>query len=394
MPRRLLLVLALAALTPRPAAAQRAAAAAAPPQWAAFTRYFDARLDSGRVVGGSALLIRDGRIVARHDHGLADRGRRQAVGPSTIFHYGSITKSLTALAIMQLRDRGRLRLDDKVTYWVPELRRVHDPYGMIDSITVRMLLSHSAGFQDPTWPYKAGKAWEPFEPTTWSQLVAMMPYQELHFRPGSRFGYSNPGYIYLARIIEALTGDSWETYVHKNILAPLHLDSTYFGVTPYYLEPTRSNNYDIVRDTTTGRDTVIENGRDFDPGITIPNGGWNAPISDLARYALFLLDVTNGDTTLAGRYRLVAPRATLHEMWAPVVRMSDNEGADDASMGLGYMVAHRDGRTLIGHTGSQAGFRAFYWIDPASSDAVMAVINTGNDRALRDIQKRMLPLLR
>ncbi len=374
--------------------AQKSPAGAPPPEWSAFTRYFDARLDSGRVVGGSALLIRGGRIVARHEHGLADRGRGQPVDASTIFHYGSITKSLTALSILQLRDRGRLSLDDRVTHWVPELRRVHDPYGMIDSITVRMLLSHSAGFQDPTWPYKAGKPWEPFEPTTWNQLVAMMPYQELHFRPGSRFGYSNPGYIYLARIIEALTGDPWETYVHKNILAPLHLDSSYFGVTPYYLEPDRSNNYDIVRDTTTRRDSVVENGRDFDPGITIPNGGWNAPLSDLARYTLFLLDFTHGDSALAHRYALVAPRSTLREMWTPVVRMTDDEGGDDASMALGYMVVHRHGQTLIGHTGSQAGFRAFYWLDPARKDAIMAVINTGNDTALRDIQKRMLDLLR
>jgi len=86
-------------------------------------------------------------------------------------------------------------------------------HGAIDKVTIRMLLSHSAGFQNPTWPYKEGKDWEPFEPTTWNQLVAMMPYQELLFAPGSRFGYSNPGFIYLARIIEQLTGDSWEIYV-------------------------------------------------------------------------------------------------------------------------------------------------------------------------------------
>ena len=61
---------------------------------------------------------------------------------------------------------------------------MHDPYGMMDSITLRMLLSHTAGFQNPTWPYGNDKPWEPFEPTTWNQLVAMMPYQEL--------GSSNP----------------------------------------------------------------------------------------------------------------------------------------------------------------------------------------------------------
>ena len=106
---------------------------------------------------------------------------------------------------MQLRDRGLLTLDDKVTSYIPELRQVHNRFGSMDAITIRMLLSHTAGFQDPTWPYKAGKSWEPFEPTRWEQLVSMMPYQEIDFRPGSQFGYSNPAFIYLARIIERLT---------------------------------------------------------------------------------------------------------------------------------------------------------------------------------------------
>ena len=116
--------------------------------------------------------------------GLADRDSMQKVDERTIYHWASITKTLTAVAIMQLRDRGKLTLDDKVTTWVPELRQVHDPYGSMDDITIRMLLAHTSGFQNPTWPYGSGAAWQPFEPTRWEQLVAMMPYQELAVRPG------------------------------------------------------------------------------------------------------------------------------------------------------------------------------------------------------------------
>src|SRR2546430_5887629 len=133
----------------------------------------------------------------------------------TIFHWGSITKTLTAVAVMQLRDRKRVSLDERVTQYIPELRQVHDPFGSMDDVTIRMLLSHSAGFQNPTWPYKAGKSWEPFEPTRWEQLAAMLPYQEVAFAPGSRYSYSNPGFIYLARIIEQLTGDPYQSYVYK-----------------------------------------------------------------------------------------------------------------------------------------------------------------------------------
>ena len=247
---------------------------------------------------------------------------------------------------------------------------------MIDSITLRMLLSHSAGFQNPTWPYTSGKSWEPFEPTTWNQLVAMMPYQELHFRPGSRYSYSNPGFIYLARVIEQLSGDPWESYVQKNIFAPLGLGHSYFGATPYYLASDRSNNYSVLRDST-GTVAEIANGRDFDPGITIPNGGWNAPLSDLATYAAFLTGSATNDSSRS-RYDVVLPRATLTSMWRPLHPMSEGAAAPD-SMALSFFVVHRGSATIIGHTGSQAGFRSFLFFNPATSATIIAAFNTTNE---------------
>lgn len=182
-------MLALALAVAGPVASQ---AATPPDRWAAFVRQFDRATDGDRIVGASVALLHDGQVVAHHEHGFADLAHRRPVTGRTIFHYGSITKTLTAIAIMQLRDRGLLRLDDPIVRYVPELRRVHDPFGAIDSVTLRMLLAHTAGFQNPTWPYTDGKPWQPFEPTEWSQLVAMMPYQQLLFKPGTRFSYSNP----------------------------------------------------------------------------------------------------------------------------------------------------------------------------------------------------------
>jgi CubicO group peptidase (beta-lactamase class C family) len=387
------LLCAALALAASPSAAQTPEPS---PGWAGFTRTFDAQAAGARVVGASAVLVRDGRIVARHDYGFADQAKGQRVNEGTLFHYGSITKTLTAIAVLQLRDRGKLSLDDKVTRWIPELRQVHDPYGAIDSITLRMLLSHSAGFQGPTWPYTEGRPWEPFEPTTWAQLVAMMPYQELHFRPGSQYGYSNPAYVYLARIIEQITGDPWEVYVQKNIFAPLGLNRSYFGVTPYYLADDRSNNYSLVRDVEKG-EHVRENGREFDPGITIPNSGWNAPLTDLATYAAFLTGSTHGDANLARLYDTVLSRATLQEMWRPVLAKGEED--PNESMGLGFFILRSGKDTFIGHTGSQAGFRAFLWINPANSTAVIAAINTENlipdsPSVITTIQKAALELLR
>jgi CubicO group peptidase (beta-lactamase class C family) len=343
-----------------PLTASRAAA------WDTFVRHFDAYADSDHVVGAGAVLVHHGRIVAHHEHGLQDRDTREAVTERTIYHWGSITKTLTAIAIMQLRDRGKLSLSDPITRWVPELRRVHDPYGSIDSVTIGMLMSHAAGFQDPTWPYTEGKPWQPFEPTSWDQLVAMMPYQEVSFRPGSRYSYSNPGFIYLARVIEAISGDPWETYVQKNILTPLGLTRSYFGATPYHLATDRSNNYTVLPG-----DTVRANGRDFDPGVTIPNGGWNAPLGDLAIYAGFLTDTAS----------TVLRHASLVEMWKPRYPTTGDstDPAYGGQIGLSFFIQQHGGETFIGHMGEQAGFKSIIFLNPRTGDAVIASFNTRNE---------------
>ena len=381
IPRHLLI--AVLFLSAAPLAAQGGARASDPsPAWQEFVRAFDAHAREYSLVGGSALYLRDGRIVARHHTGMANRSSGTPVGDSTLFHWASITKTLTAIAILQQRDRGTLTLDDRIDDWIPELRRVHDPFGRRDSITIRLLLSHSSGFQAGTWPYGRGRPWEPFEPTAWAQLVAMMPYQQLVFPAGSRYGYSNPGFVYLARVIEAITGDPWTVYVQKNIFAPLGLSRSYVGATPYYMAGHRSHNYDVV-DGGTGdaRDSIVDNGADFDPGITIPNSGWNAPLDDLAAYLAFLTGAASSPAAQS-RYDAVLRRASLEEMWRPAVSVTpDSAGRPRVDMGLSFFVYQFEGRPVIGHTGSQAGFRSFMYFDAERKAAIVWSYNTANRRA-------------
>ncbi|HXV90166.1 MAG TPA: serine hydrolase domain-containing protein [Gemmatimonadales bacterium] len=387
---------ALASLTAAAATAQR------PAGWDTFVRSFDAYAAGDSVVGASVLVVERGRVIARHDRGWADRERRQPADSNTIYHWGSITKTLTAVAVMQLRDRGRLSLEEPVTRYVPELRDVHNPWGSMDEVTIGMLLSHSAGFQGPTWPWTTGEPWEPFEPTRWEQLVAMLPYQRLWFAPGSRYGYSNPAFIYLARVIERITGDAWQSYVYKDLFGPLGLSRSYFGRTPHHLEADRSNNYAVVRDSMSA-ERVVANGREFDPGITIPNGGWNAPTDDIARWFAFLAGAAPADSALARRYEGVLARRSLREMWQARYLATDPvAGAAVApdSVGLSVFVLWRHGVRFVGHTGSQAGFRAFAYLNPATRAIVIAAFNTRNDAreaesaaGFREIRDRALALI-
>lgn len=344
---------------------------------AAFRKYSAA--DS--VVGSSLLLIRDGLEVQRSNLGMGDRELKQPITNESIYHWGSITKTLTAIAIMQLRDRGKLSLDDRITKYIPELRQLHNPFGSVDDITLRMLMSHSAGTRNGTWPYSDGSAWQPFEPTRWEQLVAMMPYQQIQFKPGSKYGYSNPAFVYLARVIEQVTGDPWIHYVQKNIWTPLELARSYVNETPYHLAADRSNNYYVRRDSGTRGIKVSANGREFDPGITIPNGGWNAPLGDLLKYVAFLTNGTRGDARLQRIFDTVLSRKSLDEMWTAVVPLNAAAPAEGA-MGLSFFLYQFGNERVIGHTGEQAGFRSFLYFNPRTRRAVIHVYNTTSRAAL------------
>jgi CubicO group peptidase (beta-lactamase class C family) len=315
------------------------------------------------VVGGSLMFFRGDTVLAREFFGLADREAGRRVDETTIYHWASITKTVTAVALMQLRDRGRLSLDDPVVRYVPELREVHDPFGPIEAITFRHLLSHSAGFRNGTWPWGGDRPWHPFEPTRWSQLVAMMPYTEVLFPPGSRHSYSNPGIIFVGRTIEALSGDDYEVYVQKNVFAPLGMTASYFDRTPWHLLGARANHY-MVR---AGQAEAL--GPDFDTGITVSNGGLNAPLPDMIRYLQFLA----GAPGLPAPAKAVLSRSTLEEMWRPVLPVGGPEGD---SIGLGFFLMERKGTRLVGHTGSQGGFRSFFYFDPATGAGVIAAFNT------------------
>jgi CubicO group peptidase (beta-lactamase class C family) len=330
--------------------------------WSGVATLFQELCASEGVVGASLWFFRGEEELGRVFHGYADLASKRPVDAQTIWHWASNTKTLTGIAIMQLRDRGRLNLDDPVVRHVPELREVHNPYGPVEDVTLRHLLSHSAGFRASTWPWGGDEDWHPYEPTRWAQLVAMMPYTEVMFEPGSRFSYSNPGILFLGKVIERFSGDDWEVYVDKNILRPLGMQRSYFDITPYHLIGYRSNNYRIED----GR--PVANGLDFDTGITVSNGGLNAPVPDIARYIAFLSGARPMDVVLA--------RASLEEMWRPVVRAAEAPAGGQESVGLTFFISEWPNLRLVGHTGSQRAFQSFFYVDPETGAASIGVFNT------------------
>lgn len=338
-------------------------------KFAKFKETYRKELSDAGIVGSSFVFLKDNKIVFEDHFGSANLEKKQTVNADTIYHWASNTKPFTGIAIMQLRDRGLLKLDDPVTKYVPEIRAIHNKFGSMDDITIRHLLTHSGGFRGGTWPWGSGKDWEPFEPTEWSQLVAMFPYTEVMFQPGSKFSYSNPAIIYLGRIIEKLSGDPYETYVDKNILKPLEMHRTYFDTTPPHLLKRRSHSY-YVRD---GKRT--EGRFDAKTGITVSNSGLNSPVYDMVKYLNFLV----GDLKKQSDYELVLKRASLEEMWQPQLKAeldSNGNRGFTTDIGLIYFVDTRNNRKLIGHGGDQNGFISYVDFEPATQRASILVFNT------------------
>jgi CubicO group peptidase (beta-lactamase class C family) len=334
-----------------------------------FRQLHRAEVSRSGIAGSSFYVVQGGRTVAADHLGEQDAEAHVPVDARTIYHWASITKTMTGIAIMQLRDRGLLSLDDPVVRYVPELATVHNPYGDTGAITLRQLMSHSAGFRSGTWPWR-DHDWQPFEPRGWSQLAAMLPYTTVEFKPGSRFGYSNPGIVYLGQIIERLSGEDYEVYVDKNILKPLGMHASYFDRTPPHLLPHRSHSY-YIRD---GKRVPAP--FDVDTGVTVSNGGLNAPMPDMAKYVAFLL----GDPARRSDYDLVLKRSSLEEMWAPQIAAGDDftQGrmAETTQSGLSFFIDRRAAVRFIGHNGDQNGFRAYLSLCPDQQVGSLLAFNT------------------
>jgi CubicO group peptidase (beta-lactamase class C family) len=340
---------------------------------AAIKSFFESGLKRNGIIGGSLSVLQDGKVVFKDSYGYADLATSQPVDDDTAFHWGSISKTFTGIAIMQLRDRGLLKLDDPLVKYLPELAAIHDPWGPVDAITIRQMMTHTSGFRAPSFPWKDwDKSWQPFEPTHWSQIVAMLPYTEVEFPPGSKFSYSNLGVLFLGQVIERITDEPYEVYLDKNILKPLEMYQSYCSRSPYHLLKHRAHSYILEKGKLT------EQRFDFDAGVTAPNGGLNAPLPDMIKYLKFLL---LADPSKRDIYEGILKRSSLEEMWRPQFDLPPGypfpeDTRPDRSIGLSFFIREDNGRQFVGHSGGQIGFISHFYIQPDSGDAYIVAYNT------------------
>ncbi|MBY0372860.1 MAG: beta-lactamase family protein [Bryobacteraceae bacterium] len=182
-----------------------------------FEGYFKSRRTPGLVYG----VVVDGELVHVKAMGVREVDSKAAVTADTGFRIASMTKSFTALAILKLRDMGKLSLDDAASKWVPELASMKLPTRDSGEITVRQLLTHGAGFpEDNPWGDRQ-LAIPDAEMGRW--VDRGIPFSTV---PDSSYEYSNYGFALLGRIIAKASGVSYEQYLDREILRPLGMTAT------------------------------------------------------------------------------------------------------------------------------------------------------------------------
>ena len=297
----------------------------------------------------SAGILHKGKIVWLEAKGFADLSYRVPAAPRTIYRIASISKIITAVAVMQLWEKGKLNLDADALKYIPYFPRKKWKF------TTRQILQHTAGLRN----YKPGEFNSTaFYPTT-KEAVGVVSGDPLEFKPGSKFLYTTLGYNLLAAIIEKVSGMSFEDYLQKNIFEPAEMHST---LPEFHSEIILNKAVGYVKNNY----RKLENAPLADLSIKFAGGGLVSTSEDILKFAHCLLTDK------------LIKRSTLDTMLVPT-KLPNGKILDS---GLGFEIETDSfGKKYFGHYGHGTGFVSLLAIYPKDSTAVIDLINT-DDRNL------------
>ena len=295
--------------------------------------------------GAAVLVAKGGHIVLRKGYGLASVELRVPIEPDMIFRVGSVTKQFTAALILLLAEDGRLRLDDDVRKYVPDF-----PAGE-RRVTIEHLLTHTSGIKN----YTELPSWRNVQThdLLLPELIALFRNEPFDFEPGTRYHYSNSGYVLLGAIIESLSGRSYGDALRERILEPLGMTHTFYGATAPII-PRRVQGY--VRD-----------------GLLLNNAPYLSMTQPHAAGAL----VSSVDDLLTWDRALTEGRilgADARQKWITPYRLSNGRVTH---YGYGWSVNTYEGHPVIEHSGGIHGFRGHVLRLPADLGYIAVLSNDG-----------------
>ena len=331
--------------------------------------YFERFMADSHIPGLAYGIVADGRLAYVQTFGSRTQNPADIVTPDTLFRIASMSKAFTALAILKLRDEGRLRLDDLAERHVPELRGWRYPTADSPRIRVRDLLSHVSGFvTDDPW----GDRQQVLSEAEWTRMLAQGP--PFTRAPGTAFEYSNYGYALLGRIISNVSGRPYQAYIRDEIMRPLGMESTGYDIAASPAER-RATGWRWEND-------AYAREPDMRDGAFGAMGGVETSARDYARWVAFLLSAWPArDGPETGPVR----RATVRELaqglnFVAVGRRPGpaGEGAcpQAQAYGMGFRVAQDcDLGLTLAHGGGYPGYGSYLLLLPDHGVGLFAFAN-------------------
>lgn len=323
--------------------------------------WIEAQRDYQHLPGLSAAIIKDQNVLWGKGYGVANISGNIATSTSTVYSICSISKLFTSVAIMQLYDAGKLRLDDPIESILPNFN-IKNSFPDSGPITIRSLLTHSSGLpRESDYPYWTGPDF-PFP--TQDQIAKKIPEQTMLYPASTYLQYSNLGMSLLGDVVEKISGKSYNVYVEENILKPLRLSSTHPYLPKDQWGTKLAKGYGALKRDGTRDEVALFDAR----GITAA-AGYSSNVEDLARFASwqFRLLEKGGSELLKS--------STLKEMHR--VHWVDPDWK--TTWGLGFVVSQDGDKTMVSHGGSCPGYRTTLQLDPKEKMAYTVMINAGGE---------------
>jgi D-alanyl-D-alanine carboxypeptidase len=349
MTRALLALLLIAVQFPVAAAPRRRAvpypqAPVAPPAIVSAARQAAETALAAGVPAMQIAVSHHGRVIYSEAFGVTDKESATAATPRSVLRVGSITKQFTAAGILRLAERGALTLDDRIEKYVPEF----DPRGR--TITLRHLLTHTSGVARDPYPATLTQAGVT-APFPRAQAIKALNTKPFDFTPGSKWSYSNSGYLLLGYAIESITGMPYAEFIQNELALPLGLLDT--GVCGTSNLPLRDG-YTLIQGQWTRLDSFHTSGM-------VSSGALCSTASDLTRWAHLLA---------TGRAMLPASYATM----TTGARLANNTVVSNG-YALGVSVQPMFGQPAVSHGGAVPGFLSFLIYLPDQEIGVAVAVN-------------------
>ena len=327
-----------------------------------LSAWIESRLAYTGQPGLSIGVVYDQELVWAQGFGYANVEDEVAATPQTIYRIASITKLFTSTALLQLRDAGKLQLDDPITRYLPWFKIQHQ-YPDAPPITIRHLITHTSGLpREAAFPY-----WTTAEFPTRAQVQEALAEQKTILPTETEWKYSNLAVTLAGEIVAAVSEKDYAEYVQEHILDPLEMKNTYVN--------TIDAEHSLLA-AAYGR-RMPDGSREMSPftdcqGI-IPAANMATTVEDLARFAMlqFRDDSAEGAQILRG--------STLREMH----RVHWLDPNWQQGWGLGFRVSRNNNKTYVGHGGAVRGYRTHIKICPADKTAVIVLTNA--DDGLPDV---------